>query len=78
MALRGTIEARADRAGTPVVRIVLEYPDMNNTASRHGVIVLDGAGVDRLLAGEHNGAYEYTIDHPLEPGPEPVPPQAGS
>jgi hypothetical protein len=67
VALRGTIEARKDRAGTPVVKIVLEYPDMVNTASHEGVIALDGAGVDRLMAGEHDGVYEYTIDQPLEP-----------
>jgi hypothetical protein len=72
VALRGTIEARTDRAGTPVVRIVLEYPDMNNTAAHHGVIALDGAGVDRLLAGEHDGVFDYTIDRPLDPDPEPA------
>lgn len=78
VALRGTIEARTDRAGTPVIRIVLEYPDMNNTASQRGVIALDGAGVERLMAGEHDGVYEYAIDQPLEPGPEPASPQAAS
>jgi hypothetical protein len=76
VALRGTIEARTDRAGTPVVKILLDYPDMNNTASHGGVIALDGAGVDRLVAGEHDGVYEYTIDQPLEPGPELAGPQA--
>ena len=78
VALRGTIEARADPAGAPVVNIVLEYPDMANTASRRGVIALDSAGIDRLRAGEHDGVFEYTIDRPLDPGPEPPGPQAVS
>ncbi len=68
--LRGTIEARRDRAGTPVVKIVLDYPDMCNEPSRHGVISLDGEGIERLLAGEHAGIYEYTIDRPLDPTPD--------
>jgi hypothetical protein len=69
VALRGTIEARTDRAGTPVVKIVLDYPDMSNVAAHQGVISLDGAGVERLVAGGHDGVYEYTIDHPLDPEP---------
>lgn len=69
VAMRGTIEARTDRAGTPVVKIVLDYPDMNNVAAHQGVIALDGAGVERLRAGGHDGVYEYTIDQPLEPEP---------
>jgi hypothetical protein len=78
IALRGTIEARSSPAGKPEVKIVLEYPDMNNTAARRGVIDLDRAGIDRLMAGEHDGVYDYTIDRPLEPGPEPRGPQAVS
>jgi hypothetical protein len=77
-ALRGTIDARADSRGEPAVKIILEYPDMNNRAARHGVIPLDNAGVTRLLAGEHDGVFEYTINRPLDPGPEPAEPQAAS
>ena len=71
-ALRGTIEARANARGQPVVKIVLEYPDMFNSAAHRGVIALDAAGVDRLVASEHDGVYEYTVDGPLDPGPEPA------
>ena len=75
VALRGTIDARASAGGQPAVKIVLEYPDMTNTAAHRGVIVLDAAGVDRLAASEHDGVFEYTIDRPLDEGPEPVTPQ---
>jgi hypothetical protein len=78
IALRGTLEARPDPRGQPEVKIVLEYPDMNNSAARQGVIPLDEAGVDRLLANEHDGVFEYTIERPLDPGPEPAGPQAVS
>ncbi|MDB6114821.1 MAG: hypothetical protein JWQ83_804 [Lacunisphaera sp.] len=74
-ALRGTIEARTGARGQPVVKIVLEYPDMFNTAAHRGVIVLDAAGIERLAASEHDGVFAYTIDRPLDPGPEPVTPQ---
>lgn len=71
VALRGTLDARTDPAGRPEVKIVLEYPDMNNSAAQHGVITLDEADVARLLAEEHDGVYSFTINRPLTPGPEP-------
>jgi hypothetical protein len=37
--------------------------------------VLDAAGIERLAASEHDGVFAYTIDRPLDPGPEPVTPQ---
>lgn len=76
VALRGTIEAKSGPEGESEVKIVLEYPDMNNSASRRGVIVLDRAGMDRLMAGEHDGVYEFAIDRPLELGREPRGPRA--
>ncbi len=78
VALRGTIEARPDEQGRPKVKIILEYPDMNNTAARRGIIPVDERDAGRLLAEGREGAYEYTIDRPLEPGPEPAGPQAVS
>lgn len=78
VALRGTIDARSDGIGQAPVRIVLEFPDMSNRAAHHGIIPLDAASVDRLLASEHDGVYEYTIDRPLDSGPEPWVPQAVS
>lgn len=72
VAMRGTIEARADPSGKPVARIVLEFPDMCNRPAHREVIPLDTLAVEHLLASEHDGGYEYTIDGPLDPGPPPV------
>ncbi len=77
-ALRGTIEARREPEGKPVVKIVLEYPDMNNSAARRGIIPIEGPDVTRLLAGERDGVFYFTIDRPFEPGPELRVPQAAS
>ncbi|HWA28180.1 MAG TPA: hypothetical protein VG734_21190 [Lacunisphaera sp.] len=66
IALRGTIEARPENAGGAAVRIVLEFPDMCNRAAHQRVIVLDDAGIEQLLASEHDGVFEYTIDRPLD------------
>jgi hypothetical protein len=52
--LSGIIEARADAAGEPKVKIVLEFSDLTNAAARRGVIGLEAADVDRLLASERN------------------------
>jgi hypothetical protein len=79
IALRGTIDARADAAGKPAVKIVLEFPDMCNRASHQGVIQLDEAAAERLLASERDGVFEYLTDRPLDPpGPEPRTPQVAS
>lgn len=77
-ALRGTIDARPGADGRADVKIVLEYPDMNNTAARRGVIPVGEQDAERLLAQGRDGVCEYTIDSPLEPGPEPDTPQAAS
>lgn len=67
-ALRGTIDTRAtDGSELPRVRIVLEYPDMFTIPAHQGIIELDDAQAERLLASEHEGVYEFTIDEPLEP-----------
>ena len=67
-ALRGTIEARAtDGAELARVKIVLEYPDMFTIPAHQGVLELDDAQAERLLASERDGVYEFTIDAPLEP-----------
>lgn len=67
-ALRGTIDTRAtDGTELPQVRIVLEYPDMFIVPAHQGIIELDDAQAERLLASEREGVYEFTIDEPLEP-----------
>jgi hypothetical protein len=78
VALRGTIDAHAGPRGEPEVRIVLEYPDMNNAAARRGIIPVGEQEAERLLAQGRDGVCEYTIDRPLDPGPEPGFPQAAS
>jgi hypothetical protein len=68
IALRGTLEVSKNPQGWAMVRIVLEFPDMCNRAAHQGIIALDEAGVERLLASEHEGGYEYTIDRPFDVG----------
>jgi len=75
IAMRGTIDAKMDDRGFPVVKIILDFPDMNYRVAHQGVIELDTAGIERLLASERNGAFEYTITSPIDVGP---PPGAGS
>lgn len=78
VALRGTIDARPGPRGQSDVKIVLEYPDMNNTAARRGVIPVGEQDAERLLAQGREGVCEYTVNGPIEPGPEPDTPQAAS
>lgn len=67
--LRGTIEVHEDpRArGTPLVQITLGFPQMFTTRAHHRTLTLDAAAVERLVASERNGAYEITLDEPLDP-----------
>jgi hypothetical protein len=78
VALRGTIDARSGPTGEPEVKIVLEYPDMFNRAAHRGVIDVAEEDAERLLAQGREGVCEYTIEGPLDPGPEPGFPQAAS
>lgn len=67
-ALRGTIDARTTEGHERAkVRIVLEYPDMFTVPAHQGIIELDGAAAERLLASERDGVFEFAIDEPLEP-----------
>ena len=78
IALRGTIDAHAGPQGEPDVKIVLEYPDMTNTAAHQGIIPVNEQEAERLLAEGRDGVCEYTTDRPLDPGPEPDAPQMSS
>lgn len=78
VALRGTIDARPGPAGEPEVKIVLEYPDMFNRAAHRGVIDVSESDAERLLAQGRDGVCEYTIEGPLDPGPDPGFSQASS
>lgn len=68
-AIRGTIEVHDDpaRRGTPLVQIALDFPQMFKTRAHHHTLTLDEKAVERLVASEHNGAYELTIDERLDP-----------
>jgi hypothetical protein len=77
-ALRGTIDAHPGPDGEPEVKIVLEYPDMFNRAAHQGVIPVGDEDAERLLAQGRDGVCEYTIDGPLDPGPDPSSPQMSS
>jgi hypothetical protein len=77
-ALRGTIDARPGDHGPAQVKIILEYPDMFNSVAHQGIIELDPPAVERLIATERDGVYEFTVNDPLEPGPNPGGPQAVS
>lgn len=67
-ALRGTIEAQTTAGVARArLRIVLEYPDMFTVPAHQGVIELDDAAAERLLASECDGVFEFTVDEPLEP-----------
>ena len=78
IALRGTIDAHPGPQGRPEVKIVLEYPDMNNAAARRGVIPVGEQDAERLLAQGTDGVCEYTINRSLDPGPEPDATQTAS
>ena len=61
-ALRGTIEVREPRAAQrPMVKLVLDLPEMFSASARSRNIVLDESGIGRLLASEQDGTFEFTI-----------------
>lgn len=67
-ALRGTIDTQTTEGDErPHVRIVLEYPDMFTVPAHQGVIELTEAQAEQLIASEHGGVFEFTIDEELEP-----------
>lgn len=62
--LRGTIEVRP-QGDRPVIQIQLEFPQMFTSTAHVRTLVLDDAGLERLLESERNGTFEYTIEEPL-------------
>jgi len=65
-ALRGTIDVQTTE-DRPRVRLVLEYPDMFTVPAHQGIIELNDEQAQQLLASEHGGVFEFTIDEPLDP-----------
>jgi hypothetical protein len=63
--IRGWIEVHPNSGATPQVSIVVEFPQMFSAPAHRRTILLDQAGLERLLASEHNGTFEFTIDDEL-------------
>jgi len=64
-ALRGSIEVHENSGAAPDVSIAVEFPQMFNTRAHHRTLPLDPAAIARLLATEHSGTFEFTIDDEL-------------
>jgi hypothetical protein len=64
-AMRGWIEVRENPGTAPDVSIAVEFPQMFTTPAHHRTIPLDHSAVQRLLASEYNGTFEFTIDDEL-------------
>ena len=63
--IRGWIEVHEEPGAMPEVGISLEFPQMFSSRAHHRTIPLDSAALERLLASERNGAYEFTVDDEL-------------
>jgi hypothetical protein len=64
-AMRGWIEVHENAGGPPDLSIAVEFPQMFSVPAHHRTIRLDRPAVDRLLASEYNGTFEFTIDDEL-------------
>lgn len=64
-AMRGWIEIHATPNGAPGASIALEFPQMFEQVAHHRTIALDDAALERLLASERTGTFEFTIDDEL-------------
>lgn len=65
-AMRGWIEVREEQGGgSPRVIVAVEFPQMFTSRAHHREIPLDSAALERLLATEHDGVFEFTIDDEL-------------
>jgi hypothetical protein len=63
--IRGWIEVQERPDGAPEVRIAVEFPQMFSTAAHHRTFTLSQEAVERLMASDQNGTFEYTIDDEL-------------
>jgi hypothetical protein len=69
IAVRGSIAVRPAMGVSsphPTVKLTLVFPDMFNRAAEGQTIVLDDAGIQRLLASEKDGTFEFTLERELE------------
>jgi len=63
--IRGWLEVREIAGSAPAVSIAVEFPQMFSRPAHRRTIPLDVAALERLLATERNGAYEFTVDDEL-------------
>ena len=64
---RGTIDVqKSDPGKPPVVRVILEFPDMFNVPSHERMITLDERGLHQLLESEREGTYELVTADELD------------
>lgn len=63
--MRGWIEVHEKPDAAPGVSIAIEFPQMFSTPAHHRSIPLDDAAIERLLASERNGMFEFTVDDEL-------------
>lgn len=64
-AMRGWIERHETAGGEPQIGIAVEFPQMFTTRAHHRFIPLDQAALERLMASERDGAFEFAIDDEL-------------
>lgn len=64
--VRGTLDVHEYEDSPPQVRIAVEFPQMFRTRAHHREIILTDAELDRLLASEHGGTFEFTLRDELE------------
>jgi hypothetical protein len=68
VALRGTLEVRDPElpAQTPIVELILTFPDMFNVPAHQRVIPLSTDDLTKLLASERDGTFEFTIENEID------------
>ena len=65
--VRGSIRiVDTPAAGVARVELVLQFPDMYNEPAHQRVFALTDKQVEELVACSCNGAYEFTLDTPLD------------
>jgi hypothetical protein len=63
---RGTIDVQSsDTNDRPIVRVVVDFPDMFTAPAHDRIITLDERRLQQLLASERNGAYELLLEDEL-------------
>ena len=63
--MRGWIEVHETPEATAEASIAVEFPQMFTSRAHHRTLLLDDAALERLLASEYNGTFQFTIDDEL-------------